>query len=103
MIGAMAAYLTITYDISDPEEFAGYNPGRLPEIGATIAAHGGRVLFAGAADYLEGDARHNAVGLEFPDADAARAWLDDPAYAEAKAIRLGSTTEITSFLIEGRG
>ena len=27
---------------------------------------------------------------------------DDPAYADAKAIRLESTTAITSFLIEGR-
>ena len=98
----MAAYLILSYDISDPDRFADYNPGSLPAIRETIRAHGGAVIFGGPAEFLRGEAKQNVVGVKFPDAAAAKAWLDDPAYAEAKAIRLEATTDITSFLIEGR-
>ncbi len=98
----MSAYLIITYDVTDPERFADYNPGSLPAIGATVSAHEGEVIFAGPADYLDGEPRGTAVGLKFPSPEAAQAWLDDPDYAEAKAIRLESTGEITSFVIRGR-
>lgn len=49
---------------------------------------------------LVGDSRDVAVGLEFPDADAARAWLDDPEYAKVAGIRLASTTGSHSFIVE---
>ncbi|MBT6446360.1 MAG: DUF1330 domain-containing protein [Acidimicrobiaceae bacterium] len=37
--------------------------------------------------------------MTFPDADAARAWLDDDEYAPLKAIRYGSTTNITEYIV----
>ena len=88
----MAAYLIASYDVSDPDEFAKYNPGSLPVIMQTIQKHGGKVLAAGGpAEWFAGD-RHALVIIEFPTVDAAKAWEDDPDYAPAKAIRVASTT-----------
>jgi uncharacterized protein (DUF1330 family) len=98
----MSVLFVLTYDVSDPERFADYNPGSLPAIGATIAKHGGDLVFGAAPETLKGEASHSAVGIQFPDADAAKAWLDEPDYAEAKAIRLESTTNITSYIVETR-
>lgn len=99
----MSVFLVLTYDVTDPERFAEYSPGSLPAIGATLQKHGGAVSFAAAPEFLDGDSRHSAVSISFPDADAARAWLDDPDYAAAKAIRLESTTNITLFIVEAFG
>ena len=56
---------------------------------ASIAAHGGRYVVRGALpEALEGawsdDTR--LVIVEFPTADAARAWYSSPEYAEALAL-----------------
>ncbi len=88
----MAAYLFIAYDVTDPEAYAGYSPGSMPTIMKTIAKHGGKPLAAGADhEWLAGD-RKVAVLIEFPTPAAAKAWEDDPEYQEAKAIRLGATS-----------
>lgn len=99
----MSVFLVLTYDVTNPERFADYNPGSLPAIGATLQKHGGAVSFAGAPEFLGGESRHSAVSISFPDADAAKAWLDEPDYAEAKAIRLESTDNITMFIIDALG
>lgn len=99
----MSAFLVITYDITDPDRFAEYNPGSLPEIGATIAKHGGKPIFAAPPERLDGEARQTAIGIEFPDADAAKAWLADDDYAPLKAIRLEATDNITTYVVPGMG
>lgn len=97
----MSAYFIATYDISNPEEFAKYNPGSLPIIMKTITKQGGEVLVAGHdCIRLSGDEQDVKIFIKFPSKEAAQAWLDDPEYAEAKAIRLSSTTNINAFIID---
>ncbi|MCB9594973.1 MAG: DUF1330 domain-containing protein [Sandaracinaceae bacterium] len=87
----MAAYLIAAYDVTDPEQFAKYNPGSLPVIMGTMEKHGGKVLSAGGdGTWLQGS-RHVMVIIEFPSVEAAEAWESDPEYAPAKAIRVAST------------
>ncbi len=92
----------ITYAISDPERYADYNPGSLSEIVPTLAKYGGEVVMGGPSEALTGTPEHTAVGIKFPDAESARAWLDDDDYAPLKAIRFESTTNITEYLVPGR-
>ncbi len=99
----MSIYWVITYDVTDPERYAEYNPGSLREIQATLKKHDGVLVFGGKPEPVRGAASNAAVGIKFPDADAAKAWLDDPDYAEAKAIRLESTDNITSYIANGIG
>ncbi len=67
-----------------------------------VANHGGRfVVRGGEAELLEGawDTLRMVV-IEFPDADAARAWWTSEEYAPLKAMRqAASTTQI--ILVEG--
>jgi uncharacterized protein (DUF1330 family) len=67
-----------------------------------VANHGGRfVVRGGEAEVLEGawDTLRMVV-IEFPDADAARAWHSSDEYAPLKAMRqAASTTQI--ILVEG--
>ena len=52
---AMAVFAVFTYNVTDPERYAKYNPGSLPTVGATVAKHGGEIVFAdGDAIYEEG-------------------------------------------------
>lgn len=99
----MSVILVITYDITDPDRFADYNPNSLPAIGATIAKHGGQPAFASAPETLKGDSHDSAVGIRFPDAAAAKAWLDDDEYAPLKAIRLEATANINSYIVDAMG
>lgn len=99
----MAAYLVITYDVSDAERFAEYNPGSLKGIFGTIDAHGGAIIGAGPPDVVTGSAQSSAVLLQFPDADSAKAWLDDDAYAPMKAIRFDSTSNTSEYIVPGLG
>jgi uncharacterized protein (DUF1330 family) len=94
----MTAYLIATYDVTDPEQFAGYSPGSIGLIGRTIAKHGGQTLVAAEPETVTGEDRQRMVVIRFPSVEAARAWTEDPEYAPAKAIRLASTAN-TSMLI----
>lgn len=95
----MTAYLMISYDVSDAERFADYNPGKGPEIRATVSKYGGQVLSAGPADATVGSSPSVGVLISFPDADAARAWQADDEYAPLKAIRYDATTNISEILL----
>jgi len=99
----MSALLIASYDISDPDRFADYNPGGLGEILATINKHGGRVVAAGPPDVVTGTADQSVVCISFPDSDSAKAWLDDEEYAPFKAIRYASTTNISEYVVPGLG
>jgi uncharacterized protein (DUF1330 family) len=67
-----------------------------------VANHGGRFLIRGGdCELLEGDwPTQRIVLIEFPDADAARAWWESDEYAPLKAMRReASDTNIV--LVEG--
>lgn len=67
-----------------------------------VANHGGRfIVRGGEIDVLEGPwPWERCVVMEFPDADAARAWHASDEYAPLKAMRrAASTTQI--ILVEG--
>ena len=94
----MAVFAVFTYNVTDPERYAKYNPGSLPTVGATIAKHGGEIVFAdGDAIYEEGAKKHVNVCIKFPSVDAVHAWENDPDYAPAKEHRLASTADYTVF------
>jgi uncharacterized protein (DUF1330 family) len=86
----MPAYVIVDIDVHDPEGFKPYLAGAA----ATVAAHGGRYVARGATpETLEGDwSSPRLTILEFPDADAARAWHASPEYEELKAIRQAAST-----------
>ena len=98
----MTVLLITTYNVTDPARFADYNPGSLAAIGATIAKHGGSMAFGGAPEVLAGEPRHAAVGINFPTAEDAKAWMADPEYASLGAIREESTGDTTAFMVELR-
>ena len=98
----MTAYLVITYDVTNPERLADYNPGKAELLKATIAKHGGAVVAGGPTEVTDGNGTERCVLLSFPDADAAKAWQNDDDYAPAKAIRLEATTNVTELIVEGR-
>ena len=88
----MPGYFIASYDVSDADQYAQYNPGNLPAIMQTIAKHEGRVLIAGpGAEWFDGK-RKSMVVIEFPTFEAAKAWRSDPDYAEFLDIRIASTT-----------
>jgi len=96
-----AVYGIFTYDITDPEGYAAYSPGSLPIIAATMAKHGGEVLFADSAARFEaGDKKAVVVGVKFPSDEDLHAWLADPEYADAVAIRIATTDNLTMFMAD---
>jgi len=98
----MSAYLVISYDISDADGYTRYNPGSMGAIMATVAKHGGSIVWAGPqANVIDGAASHTSICLKFATAEAANAWHDDPDYAAAKAIRLATTSNISAFVMNG--
>lgn len=66
----MAALLVISYDVSDPDRYAEYNPGSLDAIMGTVGKHGGQAVAAGPPDVVMGSMEHAVVCISFPDADA---------------------------------
>jgi len=86
----MAAYLSGTIQVTDPEGYEEYRR-RVP---AVIAAYGGRYLVrGGACSVLEGDARPGRqVILEFPDMARLMAFYDSDDYRPLMAIRRRCST-----------
>ena len=81
----MPAYVIVEIDVLDPldyEECKRLTP-------ASVAVYGGRYLARGGkTEVLEGGwTPKRVVILEFPSVERAKAWLDSPEYAPAKAIR----------------
>lgn len=86
----MAAYITATMTIHDPEVYRKY-AALTP---ALLEKHGGRFLTRGdAVETLEGDEfTERTVLLEFPDRQSALAWYHDPEYQKAAEIRRAAST-----------
>ena len=94
----MAAYIVVHVDVHDPVRYETYK-AMAPE---SIRQYGGRYLTrGGATEVLEGDwTPKRLVILEFPTMERAKTFWDSPEYAEAKALRLATTTS-HMVLLEG--
>jgi uncharacterized protein (DUF1330 family) len=94
----MTVYVLANVEVLDPAGFAPYREA----VPATIAKYGGRYLArGGTTTVLEGALTPKRVVLvEFPDAGAARAWLDSPDYKPLGDIRR-RTTKTDMWIIEG--
>ncbi|OEE74745.1 DUF1330 domain-containing protein [Vibrio genomosp. F6] len=97
----MTVFFILNYDVSDPEQYSLYNPGSIGITAATIAKHGGEILVATNEGHIvDGEMAQMKVVVQFPNKEAALAWHDDPEYAKVKQIRLNSTTNINSFIVD---
>lgn len=97
----MTAYFIVNYDIADAEKYAKYNPGSNHITLATVTKHGGEIIVAtNEGQTLAGENAQMRVIIQFPNRDAAEAWHDDPEYADAKAIRLASTTNVNAYIVD---
>jgi uncharacterized protein (DUF1330 family) len=87
----MAAYVIASLQAHDTAWREAYSP----KTGELIRKHGGKVLtpFASTVEVLEGNAKPptNIVILEFPSAEQAKAWYNDPEYAPLIKLRQAST------------
>jgi uncharacterized protein (DUF1330 family) len=94
----MPAYLIALLDVFDPAAYERYKAAAPP----TVTAAGGRYLARAGETTLEGshDGRRVVI-LEFPSVDAARAWHQGSAYAEARAIRESCARNVTFLLLPG--
>lgn len=84
--------------MNDKDQFAKYRE----VAGAALAKHGGRVVSSTPdPKQIEGTPRtlHALVVLEFPDAEAALSWREDPDLAETHALRIAAAD--ISFYIAG--
>lgn len=81
----MTAYIIVDIEVTDPIGYADYKEAAqwtIPVYGGKYIARGGKT------ETLEGDWLPNRlVILEFPSSEQARAWLNSPEYAPARAMR----------------
>ena len=98
----MSAFFIINYDVVDQNLYAKYNPGSNAITAGTVAKHGGTILAASDSGVdIIGQQGQIKVIIQFPNSQAAKAWLDDPEYAPAKAIRLAATDNINQYIVDG--
>jgi uncharacterized protein (DUF1330 family) len=81
----MTAYVIVDIEVTDPEGYKEYVK-LAPE---AVKLYGGKYIARGGPnETLEGDWHANRlVILEFPSMQQAKAWLDSPEYAPARAMR----------------
>jgi uncharacterized protein (DUF1330 family) len=81
----MPAYVVVDIDVRDRDAYERYKQMAAP----AVAAYGGRYLVrGGSTQTLEGSwAPSRLVILEFPTAEAGRAWWNSPEYQPAKSLR----------------
>ena len=81
----MPAYIIADVHVDDLAKFQPY----VPAVPPIVRKHGGRYLVRGGKWELEEGEWHPGllVVIEFPDANAARAFMNDPEYAPWKALR----------------
>ena len=84
----MPAYVVVDIDVTDPVRYDAYKQMAPP----AIAAYGGKYLARGGRTVpLEGGWQPSRlVILEFENAERAKAWIDSPEYAPARALRQAS-------------
>jgi uncharacterized protein (DUF1330 family) len=81
----MTAYVVLDIEVIDPEKYKDY--AKLAP--ASVEKYGGKYIVRGGAnETLEGDWQaKRLVILEFPSVQQAKAWIDSPEYAPARAMR----------------
>jgi len=81
----MSAYVIVDIKITDPTGYEEYKKLAPP----AVEAFGGKYLTRGGRhETLEGDWKANRlVILEFENMEKAKAWLNSPEYAPARALR----------------
>ncbi|WP_422049158.1 DUF1330 domain-containing protein [Shimia sp.] len=85
----MTAYAFVNLTITNPESFEAYRE----KAGMALKKHGAAPLHVSKeAEVIEGEGAAPTVTviLTFPDRDAARAWIEDPEFAEVHALRRGA-------------
>jgi uncharacterized protein (DUF1330 family) len=94
----MPGYVIARVSVNDPDTYDRYRR----EVGATVAAFGGRFLVRGGAiSVKEGSwPSPRVVVLEFPAVAAAHAWYASPAYQAILPLRLASA-EADVIIVEG--
>ncbi len=95
----MAAYVVFEVMVTDRSWQKDY----LEPTAKLVAKHGGHYLALGAPEKVEGDRDPPSalVILQFPSAEAARAWHADPEYRPLIALRQsGSTSQ--ALLVAGK-
>ena len=94
----MAAYCIVRVNVTDPDKYEEYK--KLTP--AAISAFGGKfIVRGGEAETMEGpDEKRRIVLVEFPDIDQARACINSPQYAEARAAREGAA-EMEMIIVDG--
>ncbi|MCX6068370.1 MAG: DUF1330 domain-containing protein [Chloroflexi bacterium] len=81
----MTAYIIVDIEVTDPAGYADYK-----ELApAAVSLYGGKYIARGGKnETLEGEWHTNRlVILEFPSSEQAKAWLNSPEYAPARALR----------------
>lgn len=87
----MPAYLVATVRITDPDKFGQYTKA----IAGLSEQHGGEYVVRGPiTEVLEGDIDpgERVIVSRFPDADAARAYVQSPEYRAGAKLREGAGT-----------
>ena len=81
----MTAYVIVDIEVADPEGYKEYVK-LAPE---AVKFYGGKYIARGGAnETLEGNWQaKRLVILEFPSLEQAKAWLNSPEYAPARALR----------------
>lgn len=81
----MTAYIILDIEVTDPAGYDDYKKLAPP----SIPLYGGRYLVrGGAVESVEGVWQPSRiVVLEFPSVEKAKAWIDSPEYAPARALR----------------
>jgi len=94
----MPAFLIVRAEVTDPDRYAIY-ARHTPRL---IAAHGGRfVARGGGVETIEGDPEpRRVVVVEFPDAEAARAFYHSEDYQRIVGIRQ-QASDSEMILVEG--
>ena len=97
----MSVYFIVSYDIKDEKEYKKYNPESFDVVKYTIEKHGGKIIVATKKEKrLLGSTKDVTVIIEFPTKDDALAWDIDPDYADIKKIRINSTSNIDTFIVD---
>lgn len=96
----MAAYIVATVRVAEPEKFGLY----LAAIAGLAEKFGGEYLVRGkVSEVLEGEddlLEERVVVCRFPDADAARSYINSSEYQGGKAQRAGAGTVDNRLIVD---
>jgi uncharacterized protein (DUF1330 family) len=94
----MSAYVILQITVDDPSRYQEYVKMGPP----TVSLYGGKYLVRGGKmEMVEGDWKpERIVILEFESMEKAKAWIDSPEYAPARAIRHASA-HTHAIIVEG--